>query len=163
MPGRDESTLARERAEPRLDVVEVLDDGSCGRCVSRSGRVRSARAAPSATDGAGRITQATSRSNTRSCESENFQTRSTLNSPPTSVECLAKLRAAGCEAEPAKPAAGRSECSVPEPVAVKRLRVRDKVIEFPDEPILDCRFADRLGQWASDLAIPVVFGGLGPG
>ena len=65
------------------------------------------------------------------------------------------------DAEPAKPAAGRSECSVPEPVAVKRLRVRDKVVEFPDGPILDCRFAARLGQWASDLVIPVVFGGLG--
>jgi hypothetical protein len=74
---------------------------------------------------------------------------------------LAKLRAAGWDVEPAKPAAGRSECSVPEPVAVKRLRVRDKVIEFPDAPVLDCRFADRLGQWASDLVIPVVFGGLG--
>ena len=50
---------------------------------------------------------------------------------------------------------------MPEPVAVKRLRVRDKVVEFPDGPILDCRFAARLGQWASDLVIPVVFGGLG--
>src|SRR6187551_1812832 len=49
----------------------------------------------------------------------------------------------------------------PEPEAVKRLRVRDKVIEFPDGPVLDCRFADRLGQWTSDLVIPVVFGGLG--
>ena len=77
------------------------------------------------------------------------------------VECLANLRAGGWDAEPAKPAAGRSECSVPEPVAVKRLRVRDKVVEFPDGPVLDCRFADRLGQWTSDLVIPVVFGGLG--
>ena len=50
---------------------------------------------------------------------------------------------------------------MPEPVAVKRLRVRDKVVEFPDGPVLDCRFADRLGQWTSDLVIPVVFGGLG--
>ena len=81
--------------------------------------------------------------------------------PTDGIECLAKLRAAGWDAEPAKPAAGRSECSVPEPVAVKRLRVRDKVVEFPDGPILDCRFAARLGQWASDLVIPVVFGGLG--
>ena len=50
---------------------------------------------------------------------------------------------------------------MPEPVAVKRLRVRDKVVEFPDGPVLDCRFADRLGQWTSDLVIPVIFGGLG--
>src|SRR5829696_2534214 len=71
--------------------------------------------------------------------------------PTDGVECLAKLRAGGWDAEPAKPAAGRSECSVPEPVAVKRLRVRDKVVEF----------ADRLGQWTSDLVIPVVFVGLG--
>ena len=81
--------------------------------------------------------------------------------PTDGVECLAKLRAGGWDAEPAKPAAGRSECSVPEPVAVKRLRVRDKVVEFPDGPVLDCWFADRLGQWTSDLVIPVVFGGLG--
>ena len=38
--------------------------------------------------------------------------------PTDGVECLAKLRAGGWDAEPAKPAAGRSECSVPEPVAV---------------------------------------------
>src|SRR5215208_2099638 len=71
--------------------------------------------------------------------------------PTDGVECLAKLRAAGWDAEPATPAANRSECSVPEPVAVKRLRVRDKVVEFPDGPVLNCRFADRLGQWTSDL------------
>ena len=85
----------------------------------------------------------------------------TLNSPPTVSSAWRSLRAGGWDAEPAKPAAGRSECSVPEPVAVKRLRVRDKVVEFPDGPVLDCRFADRLGQWTSDLVIPVVFGGLG--
>src|SRR4051812_33552727 len=51
MPGRDGSTLPIERTEPRLDVVEVLDDASCGRCVNRSRRAGSAYAAPSATDG----------------------------------------------------------------------------------------------------------------
>ncbi len=79
--------------------------------------------------------------------------------PTDGVECLAKLRAAGWEAEPAKPAVGRSECSVPEPVAVKRLRVRDKVVEFPDGPVLDRRFADSLANgppiWLSRLSSAV--------
>ena len=68
------STLPIERTEPRLDVVEVLDDGSCGRCLSRSRRAGSADAAPSATDEAGAFTQATARYHTRSSESKNFQT-----------------------------------------------------------------------------------------
>src|SRR5215204_6351337 len=113
MPGRDGSTLPMERTEPRLDVVEVLDDGSCGRCVSRSGRVRSTHAAVG-----------------HRWSGSNHPSNLPLKHP--------KLRAGGWDAEPAKPAAGRGECSVPEPVAVKRLRVRDNVIEFPDEPILDC-------------------------
>jgi len=58
---------------------------------------------PSATDGAGRITQATSRSNTRSCESENLQ-------PTDGVERLAKLRAGGWDAEPAKPGRTSQTC-----------------------------------------------------
>jgi len=44
---------------------------------------------------------------------------------------------------------------------VKRFGVRDHVVEFSDGPVLDCRFADRLGQWVADLVIPVILGGLG--
>src|SRR5918994_5021674 len=65
--------------------------------------------------------------------------------PTEGVECLANLHAEGWDAEPAKPQAQKSECSVPEPVAVTRFRVRDQVVEFPDRPILACRFAGRLG------------------
>jgi hypothetical protein len=80
MPGRDGSTLPIERTEPGLGCVEVLDDGSCAWCLSRSGRAGSAYAAPSATG----ITEATARSHTRSSESKNFQTRSShTDSPPT--------------------------------------------------------------------------------
>ena len=81
--------------------------------------------------------------------------------PGDRIECLAMLRARGWEVEPARLTSGKSECSVAEPVKVKRFRVRDHVVDFPDGPVLDCRFADRLGHWVADLIIPVVAGGLG--
>src|SRR5829696_4543209 len=67
------------------DVVEVLDDGSGRRCVSRLGRVGPAYAAPSATDGAGRITQASARPHTRKLRAKKLPNQKlyTLNSPPT--------------------------------------------------------------------------------
>jgi hypothetical protein len=34
-------------------------------------------------------------------------------------------------------------------------------VRLPDEPILACRFAERLGQWIGELAAPVVTGRLG--
>src|SRR3954447_19240046 len=50
------------------------------------------------------------------------------NGEQPSDGCLAKLRAAGWVADPAKPAGGKSECYVAEPVAVRRFRIRDQLI-----------------------------------
>ena len=81
---------------------------------------------PSATDGAGRITKQPPAQTPEAAKAKTSKPEAHAEQPIDGVECLAKLHAAGWEAEPAKPAVNRSECFVPEPVAVQRLRVRDK-------------------------------------
>jgi hypothetical protein len=75
--------------------------------------------------------------------------------------CLAALRAIGWEVEPAKPFGQQEGCSMTEAVALKRLRVDSREVQFPDGPVLECQFAERLGHWISDLVVPVIKARLG--
>ena len=79
--------------------------------------------------------------------------------------CLDRLAPAGFEFEagtmpsPAKPA-----CLVEAPVRLKAVSVASRtqtVIRLPDEPILSCRFVERLGHWLADLVGPLIVGRLG--
>ena len=84
--------------------------------------------------------------------------------PKADVDCLAAMEAMGLEAEAAIIDASRKECGIDTPVRISRLRTKGAVprsIEFPDKPILACRFGLRFGQWVRDLAAPLIAGRLG--
>jgi hypothetical protein len=85
--------------------------------------------------------------------------------PPAGDEaCLERLKAAGIAFEPASPApAANAACTIDTPVRLKAVGVAARpggLVRLPDEPVLACRFAERLGRFLGDLAAPVVAGRL---
>ncbi len=86
---------------------------------------------------------------------------------PAAVEaeaCLSRLRAAGVEFDlPAMPVAGNAACTIEVPVRLKSVRVHSRAggaLRLTEEPVLSCRFAERLTGWLADLAAPLIAGRL---
>jgi hypothetical protein len=86
---------------------------------------------------------------------------------PAAVEaeaCQSRLRAAGVEFEvPAMPAAGNAACTIEAPVRLKSVRVHSRAggtLRLTEEPVLSCRFAERLAGWLGELAAPLIAGRL---
>ena len=80
---------------------------------------------------------------------------------PTAGElCLERLKAAGFQFEPAaSPAAANPACVIDTPVRLKAVGVAGRpgaLVRMIDEPILACRFGERLGHWVADLAAPLL-------
>jgi hypothetical protein len=82
--------------------------------------------------------------------------------PPAADDCLAGLRAAGFEIEPAEPPQVSNElCRIEAPVRLKAVPVPTKpetVVRIANQPILTCRFASSFGHWIGDLVAPLVAG-----
>jgi hypothetical protein len=78
-------------------------------------------------------------------------------------DCLAALRASGFEFEQASSPTG-AQCGIDAPVRLTRFKGAEGQgagVDFPDKPLLACRFALRFGQWTRDLAAPLASGRLG--
>ena len=88
----------------------------------------------------------------------------TRKEPARDDACLDRLKAAGIQFEPvASPAAGHPACVIDTPVRLTAVGVAARpgaVVRLPEEPILACRFAERLGHFFGDLAAPLVAGRL---
>jgi hypothetical protein len=89
----------------------------------------------------------------------------TANAPPAvpaAEDCLAGLKAAGFEIEPAEPPQVWNElCRIETPVRLKAVPVAIKpetVVRLANQPILTCRFAGPFGRWIGDLVAPLVAG-----
>jgi len=77
--------------------------------------------------------------------------------------CLSRLRAANVEFEAAAmPVAARSACAIETPVRLKavRSRARRETVRLPEEPVVSCRFAERLASFLGELAAPLISGRL---
>jgi hypothetical protein len=78
--------------------------------------------------------------------------------------CLSRLRAAGVEFDiPAMPVAANAACEIEAPVRLKSVRGHsraDAPLRLTEEPVLSCRFAERLAGWLGDLAVPLIVGRL---
>jgi hypothetical protein len=76
--------------------------------------------------------------------------------------CLAGLKAAGFEIEPAAPPQVSNElCRIETPVRLKAVPVPTRpetAVRLTDQPILACRFVGPLGRWIGDLVAPLVAG-----
>lgn len=81
---------------------------------------------------------------------------------PTTDDCLADLKAAGFEMEPAEPPQVSNElCRIDMPVRLKAVPVPTKpetAVRLANQPILACRFAGPFGHWIGDLVAPLVAG-----
>ena len=81
---------------------------------------------------------------------------------PAAEDCLAGLKAAGFEIEPAEPPHVSNElCRIETPVRLKAVPVPTKpetVVRLANQPILACRFAGPFGHWIGDLVAPLVAG-----
>ncbi|MGF9764355.1 extensin family protein [Microvirga sp. 0TCS3.31] len=81
---------------------------------------------------------------------------------PAADECLAGLKAAGFEIEPAEPPQLPNElCRIETPVRLKAVPIPTKpetAVRLANQPILACRFARPFGHWIGDLVAPLVAG-----
>jgi hypothetical protein len=82
----------------------------------------------------------------------------TADAPPAfsaADDCLASLKAAGFEIEPAEPSQVSNElCRTEAPVRLKAVPVPTKpetAVRLANQPILACRFAGPFGHWIGDL------------
>lgn len=74
---------------------------------------------------------------------------------PGADECLAGLKAAGFEIEPAEPPQVSNElCRIETPVWVPTKP--ETIVRLANQPILACRFAGPFGHWIGDLVAPLV-------
>jgi hypothetical protein len=84
--------------------------------------------------------------------------------PARDEACLERLKAAGFTFEPATPhAAANAACIIDTPVKLSAVPVASRLgasVRLPEEPMLACRFAERLGHFLGDLAAPLIAGRL---
>jgi len=84
--------------------------------------------------------------------------------PAGDEACLERLKAAGFTFEPAtQHTASNPACVIDTPVKLIAVPVTSGVrasIRLPEEPMLACRFAERVGHFLGDLAAPVIAGRL---
>jgi len=77
--------------------------------------------------------------------------------------CLERLKAAGFTFEPAtQHTASNSACVIETPVKLMAVPVasRGANVRLPEEPMLACRFAERVGHFLGELVAPVIAGRL---
>ncbi|WP_262267587.1 extensin-like domain-containing protein [Microvirga yunnanensis] len=90
----------------------------------------------------------------------------TAGGPPPALpapdDCLASLKAAGFEIEPAEPPQVSNElCRIDTPVRLTAVPVPTKpetTVRLANQPVLACRFAGPFGHWIGDLVAPLVAG-----
>jgi len=84
--------------------------------------------------------------------------------PARDEACLERLKAAGFTFEPATPhAASNPACVIDTPVKLVAVPIASRLgasVRLPEEPMLACRFAERLGHFLGDLAAPLIAGRL---
>jgi hypothetical protein len=84
--------------------------------------------------------------------------------PTRDDACLERLKTAGIAFEPALPPdAANPACVIDTPVRLTAVAVATRpgtMVRLTDEPMLACRFAERLGHFLGDLAAPLIAGRL---
>ena len=78
---------------------------------------------------------------------------------PSVDECLIKLSALGASVQAAtSPSDDNHSCSIAMPIRLKHVTSRTglkSVIQFPNQPLIDCRLAEPLARWIGEVVAPV--------
>ncbi len=80
--------------------------------------------------------------------------------PVSSIdECLTRLSALGVNAQAAPaPLDNNNACVVAMPIRIKQVigrYSRGSAIQFPNQPLIDCRLAEPLARWVGEVVAPV--------
>ena len=78
-------------------------------------------------------------------------------------DCLLRLQRAGVDATNADVTSANAACVVQTSVQMRAIGLgagTSRRIDLPDRPVVACRFAERLGQWASEVVAPLSAGQL---
>jgi len=80
--------------------------------------------------------------------------------PVSSIdECLTRLSALGVNAQAAPaPLDNNNACVVAMPIRIKQVTGRygrGSAIQFPNQPLIDCRLAEPLARWVGEVVAPV--------
>ena len=79
----------------------------------------------------------------------------TIASGSEDGNCLTALKLRGMAFDAVAQPAGSSNCIVRQPVQLKFMLIGRRVLQFPDHPILNCRFALHFTEWLQDFGEPV--------
>ncbi|HEY8070492.1 MAG TPA: extensin family protein [Methylocystis sp.] len=78
---------------------------------------------------------------------------------PSLDECVSKLSALGVSVEAAtSPINDNGTCNIVIPIRMKRITGRyglGSAIQFPNQPLIDCRLAEPLARWIGEVVAPV--------
>ncbi|MGC1862698.1 MAG: extensin family protein [Methylocystis sp.] len=78
---------------------------------------------------------------------------------PSLDECVSKLSALGVSVEAAtSPINDNGACNIVIPIRMKRITGRyglGSAIQFPNQPLIDCRLAEPLARWIGEVVAPV--------
>ncbi len=78
---------------------------------------------------------------------------------PSLDECVSKLSAFGVSVEAAtSPINDNGACNIVIPIRMKRITGRyglGSAIQFPNQPLIDCRLAEPLARWIGEVVAPV--------
>jgi hypothetical protein len=77
-------------------------------------------------------------------------------------ECIARLETMGIKARAVvAPSKNNDACVVPRPIRIEHVTDRygkGNVIQFPNEPLIDCQLAEPLAHWLGEVVAPVFAG-----
>ena len=78
---------------------------------------------------------------------------------PSVDECVSKLSALGVSVEAAtSPINDNRDCNIVIPIRIKHVTGRyglGSAIQFPNQPLIDCRLAEPLARWTGEVVAPV--------
>lgn len=79
---------------------------------------------------------------------------------PSVDECVTRLRALGVYVQAVtSPIDDNDACNIAMPIRIKHVTGRyglGSVIQFPNQPLIDCRLAEPLARWVGEVVAPVI-------
>jgi hypothetical protein len=70
--------------------------------------------------------------------------------------CFQKLRAMGAKFTIAAATVDYGKCSVENPVNLRSVTTKQSTIDFPEAPLLNCKFALQFSKWLSESGAPIL-------
>lgn len=80
----------------------------------------------------------------------------TAPQPATDIDCQMRLDRLGLAFTPKPTFASSGNCTLTDPVVLSSLNLDDGKVVFPDQPVLNCSFAETFAKWVKEKGDPAV-------